>query len=338
MEKKKGRICVLATGGTIAGAAETPGDLFNYKSSNIHIDTLIANVIDGISEIAEIVNREQITQIDSQDMNDAVWLKLANRINELLTQDNIDGVVITHGTDTIEETAYFLNLVIKSRKPVVLVGSMRPSTAISADGPRNLHNAAAVAANQESAGRGVLVVLNDTIHCARAVSKTNTSLVNAFTSYDFGVMGYVLAGEPKFYTSTTRRHTYESEFDVSNINGLPKVDIVYAYAGSSAGTAINAFVNAGAKGLVIACAGNGGVSKETLSALDKARKEGIFVVRSTRVAGGIVTRNSSISDDEHDFVASDSLNPQKARILLQLVLLKNPDASAPEIQDYFYRY
>jgi L-asparaginase/glutamin-(asparagin-)ase len=333
----KGTIVILATGGTIAGAAQSATDTVAYKSAVTAVDKLIAGVPE-LSEVANVKGGEQIAQIGSQDMSDDVWLKLAKRVNELLAQRDIDGVVITHGTDTMEETAYFLNLVVKSNKPVVLVGAMRPGSAISADGQMNIYNAAAVAANPESKNRGVLVVMNDTIHGARAVTKTNTSLVNTFSNHDFGAMGYVLASEPKFYTMPTRIHTTKSEFDVRKLDTLPRVDIVYSYAGISSGVAVDALVKAGAKGIIHAGVGNGSVHKNILPALDEARKGGAIIVRSSRVGSGIVARNGELSDDEHDFVSADSLNPQKAKVLLQLILAKNPKATTKQIQEFFYKY
>ncbi|MCL1999827.1 MAG: type II asparaginase [Planctomycetes bacterium] len=333
----RGRIVILATGGTIAGAAETALDTVGYTSAVTPVDRLLAGLPE-LCQAAEVKGGEQIAQIGSQDMTDEVWLKLAKRTNALLAREDIDGVVITHGTDTMEETAYFLNLTVKSRKPAVLVGSLRPGSAISADGPMNIYNAAAVAAHPKAAGCGVLVVLNDTIHGARAVAKTSTFLLNAFTSPDFGVLGYVSAGEPKFYAAATRRHTVSSEFDVSALSALPQVDIVYGYAGAGAWVAVEAFVKAGAKGLVHAGVGNGGIHKDTLPALIDARKRGVMVARSSRVGGGLVVRNGEISDDAHDFVAADSLTPQKARVLLQLILACRPEATGRQVQEYFYQY
>ena len=333
----RGRIKILATGGTIAGAAQTATDVVGYTSAVTAVDALIANV-PQLSEVATVSGGEQIAQIGSQDMTDDVWLKLAKRVNELLAQSTIDGVVITHGTDTLEETAYFLNLVIKSEKPVVLVGAMRPGTAISADGPLNIYNAAAVAASPLSRGYGVLVVMNDTIHSARALTKTNTMLVNTFTSLDSGAIGYVMSGEPRFYSSPVRTHTTKSEFDISNLNALPKVEIVYSYANTDSGVAVKAFQTAGAKGIIHAGTGNGSIHKWTLPALDTAHKAGLVIVRSSRTPSGSVARNGEISDDDHDFVVSDSLNPQKAKILLQLILTKHDAKDTKTIQDLFYRY
>src|SRR5688572_25901973 len=188
-------IVVLATGGTIAGAASSDVQA-GYTSGQVGVEQLLA----AVPQAKKIANLrgEQIANIGSQDMNDSVWIKLATRINALLAQPDVSGIVITHGTDTIEETAYFLNLVVKSRKPVVLTGSMRPSTALSADGPLNFYNAVGVAASPEAAGRGVLVVVNDWIHGAGSLTKTSTTAVQTFLSPISGLIGTVSYGQPEF--------------------------------------------------------------------------------------------------------------------------------------------
>jgi L-asparaginase type II len=253
----------------------------------------------------------------------------------LLAQDDVDGIVITHGTDTIEETAYFLNLVVKSRKPVVIVGSMRPSTAISADGPINLYNAVIVAGSRDAVGKGVLVVLNDQINGARDVTKANTSTLDTFRSPELGLLGYLQDNRAHFYRMSTRRHTLESEFDVGTLDQLPPVDVVYSHANASR-VAIDAFVNAGDTGLVYAGVGDGSLAAQVRPALTEARRRGVVIVRSSRVGQGIVARNGEANDDELDFVVSDTLNPQKARILLMLALTKTRDTRA--IQRMFYTY
>jgi L-asparaginase len=248
----------------------------------------------------------------------------------------VDGIVITHGTDTIEETSYFLNLVVKSKKPVVIVGAMRPSTAISADGPINLYNAVILAGSDEAVGKGVLVALNDQINAAREVTKTNTSTADTFRSPELGFLGYMQGNKPYFYRQSTRRHTADSEFDVSGLDVLPQVDIVYGYANMGR-VAIDAFVAAGAKGIVHAGVGDGSLARPAVEpALIESRKNGVLIVRSSRVGNGIVARNGEAKDDELDFVVSDTLNPQKARILLMLALTKTTDTK--EIQRMFYTY
>ena len=268
-------------------------------------------------------------------MTNEYWLKLAKRVNELLQQPDVDGIVVTHGTDTLEETAYFLNLVAKSAKPVVIVGAMRPSTALSADGPINLYNAVLVAGSKEAVGKGVLVCMNDQINSARDVTKTNTSTADTFKSPELGVLGYIQGDRVAFYRLPARRHTLSSEFDISGADKLPNVEIAYGFANVSR-TTVDALAAAGVDGIVYAGVGDGNPSEVTEQALADARAKGILIVRSARVGNGIVARNSEVNDDKRDFVVSDTLNPQKARILLMIALTKTKDTK--EIQRMFYEY
>ena len=219
-------VVVLATGGTIAGAAASDVQA-GYTSGQVGVDQLLA-AVPQTKKLATL-RGEQIANIGSQDMNDEVWLKLARRVNELVAMPDVDGIVISHGTDTIEETAYFLNLVVKSKKPVVLTASMRPSTALSADGPLNFYNAVAVAANKDAAGRGVLVVINDWIHGASSLTKTSTTAVQTFLSPLRGLVGIVAYGEAEFYRGPVGRNTVDSEFSLDGVTALPRVDIVMAH-------------------------------------------------------------------------------------------------------------
>src|SRR5215470_1093557 len=255
-QQKKANVVILATGGTIAGAAAS-GTQAGYTSGAVTIDAMIAGV-PGIDKLATIKG-EQIANVSSQDMSFDILLKLVKRINELAAKGDVDGIVITHGTDTMEETAYFLNLATKSNKPVVLVGSMRPSTAVSADGPLNLYNAVAVAGDPRSQGRGVLVVMNDWIHAAHSLTKTSTTDVQTFMSPQRGLVGVVAYGKSDFYNSPRWKHTSKSEFDVSQVTKLPRVDIIYAYVDTPADL-IDASVANGAKGIVIAGVGNGSMN------------------------------------------------------------------------------
>jgi L-asparaginase len=243
--------------------------------------------------------------------------------------------VITHGTDTIEETGYFLNLVVKSKKPVVMTAAMRPSTALSADGPLNFFNAVAVAANKDAAGRGVLVVVNDWIHGASSLTKTSTTAVQTFLSPLRGIIGTVAYGEAEFYRGPVGKSTVDSEFSIDGVTALPRVDIVMAHENMD-GAIIDAAVAAGAKGVVIAGVGNGNMTKPALDALAAQAKKGIVCVRSSRVATGRVGRNVEVDDDKLGLIASDDLNPQKARVLLRLALLK-PRTPA-EMQRLFVEY
>ncbi|HTP67814.1 MAG TPA: type II asparaginase [Dongiaceae bacterium] len=325
-------VVVLATGGTIAGAAAS-GTQAGYTSGAVTIDAMLA-AVPGIRDLANIKG-EQIANVGSQDITFAIMLTVAKRCNEVLADKSVAGVVITHGTDTLEESAFFLNLVVKSDKPVVLVGSMRPSTAVSADGPLNLYDAVAVAADPNAKGRGVLVVMNDWIHAAHSLTKTSTTAVQTFLSPLRGLVGVSTYGKNDFYNSPSWKHTLGSEFDVSNLSTVPRVDILYAYADMSPDL-IDSSVANGAKGIIIAGVGNGNMNKASLDAAERAVKKGVVVVRSSRVATGSVGRNVEVNDDEMGFVASDELNPQKSRILLTLALLKPRTNS--ELQQLFQTY
>jgi L-asparaginase len=329
---QKPTVYVLATGGTIAGAGKT--DINSaYKSGAITVDQLLGAVPE-INDIANIKG-EQIANIGSQDMNTEVWLKLAKRANELLKQDGVDAIVITHGTDTQEETAYFLNLTIKSDKPVILVGSMRPSTAISADGPRNIYNAVACAVDKSSGGRGVMVVMDDKILGADDLSKTNTLSVGTFQNPNFGALGLMYNGKPIYNRKSEKRHTTKSEFDISRLDNLPQVEIILSYSNAT-DLFVNAAVNAGAKGIVTAGVGNGNMTTVMQNALAAAVKNGVAVVRSSRIATGPTAQWDEIDDDKLGFAASWYVNPYRARVLLMLALTKTNDYR--EIQRMFTEY
>ena len=329
----KKAIAIIATGGTIAGKASSSTETACYKAALLPINELIDEV-PALQDIAA-VSGEQLAQLDSADMTVDVWLALAARINELLSSPAVDGIVVTHGTDTMEETAYFLNLVVKSAKPVVLVGALRPANVMSTDGPMNLYNAVLLATADEAAGNGVLVSLNDTINCSRDVTKTNTALQDAFKAPELGYLGYIQAGRPYFYRRPARKHTYAAEFDLAGLAALPKVAIFYAHVDSDCCLA-DAAVAAGAKGIVVAGVGNGGMSAVIRDHLAALARRGIVIVRSTRVSSGIVTRNSAVNDDQCRFIAADTLSPQKARILLMLALTRTNDPA--EIQRMFFEY
>jgi L-asparaginase len=330
--QKKANVVILATGGTIAGAAAT-GTQAGYKSGAVGIDTMIA-AVPGISELANIKG-EQVANVGSQDMSFAILLTVAKRINELAKASDVDGFVITHGTDTLEESAFFLNLTVKTDKPVVMVGSMRPSTAVSADGPLNLYNAVGVAVDPEARSRGVLVVMNDWIHGAHSLTKTSTTAVQTFMSPLRGLVGVAAYGKNDFYTRPEWKHTMQSEFDIAQVTAMPRVDIIFADIDMSPDL-IDAAAANGAKGIVIAGVGNGNMNKASIEAAARAVKKGVMVVRSSRVATGSVGRNVEINDDELGFIASDELNPQKARILLSLALLARPTPA--QVQTMFQTY
>jgi len=326
------RIRVLATGGTIAGA-QTGDARRGYHAAVLSIDALVA-AVPRLATLARL-EVEQVAAIGSQDMDEAVWLRLAARTQAALAEPDLAGVVITHGTDTMEETGYFLNLVVRSAKPVVLVGAMRPATAISADGPMNLYNAVAVAAHPGVHGRGVLIVANDEIHFARELAKTNTTQVGTFRSGHRGLAGLVNAGRLHLYAPPVRRNTVASEFSLAGLASLPRVDIVYAHAGMGR-ELIDAAVRAGARGLVLAGVGDGNAGAAALAALADAAQAGVAVVRSSRTGGGVVERDIEVDDDRLGFIAADELNPQKARVLLQLGLTRTRDVAA--LQAMFFAY
>jgi L-asparaginase len=277
----------------------------------------------------------QVSSLGSQDMNDELWVMLATEVNRLLAEPDVDGVAITHGTDTMEETAYFLNLVVKSDKPVVLTGSMRPSTSLGADGPLNIYNAVGVASDPRAIGRGVLVVANDDIHDARAMTKRHTTDVQTFVSPEVGLLGVCLFDDREFSRSPARAHTTATPFAVVTGQVLPRVDVIYAHAGMSPDV-IDGVVANGAKGVIVAGVGDGNMTTAALAAVKRAIGKGIVVVRSTRVGEGMVRRNIEVDDDTVGTVASKELNPAKARVLLKLALIQTSDPR--RVQELFDTY
>ncbi len=323
-------IVLLATGGTIAGSGEG-ASLGRYKSGELGVKELL-KAIPSLNKIARIQG-EQISNIGSQDVNEEVWFKLAQSAQEWLDDSRIQGVVITHGTDTLEESAYFLNLVLHSTKPIVLAGAMRNAVSLSADGALNLYNAVSVAVNEKSANKGVLVVMDDSIFSAREVAKTHTTHTSTFKALNSGAIGSVYYGKTRYYMQPLRKHTIESEFFLSQLKTpLPKVDIIYTHAGMTLDL-FQASLNSHAKGVVIAGVGNGNVSGGFLKAIQEASKMGVLIVRSSRVGSGEVTAGEI---DDNAFITSDNLNPQKARVLLQLALTKTKDKA--KIQEMFEEY
>ncbi|EAH5553217.1 L-asparaginase [Campylobacter upsaliensis] len=329
MAEAKPKVAILATGGTIAGSIDSAVATTGYTAGVVGVDVLI-KAVPEIQNLAKIEG-QQIANIDSSNMRDEIWLKLAQEINKLFAS-GVDGVVITHGTDTMEETAYFLNLTIKSDKPVVLVGAMRPSTAISADGPKNLYNAVALAADKNA--KGVMVAMNDKIQSARAVVKTHTLNVDAFSSPDFGDMGYIVDGKVYFYNNVAKAHTKKTPFDVKNLKELPKVDILYSYSNDGSGVAAKALFENGTKGIVVAGSGAGSIHEAQKEVLKELLTKGLKVAVSSRVVAGRVA--VSEADKKLGFISAEDLNPQKARVLLMLALTKTNDPK--KIQEYFLKY
>ena len=330
--RSRPRIVIVATGGTIAGTAES-ATAAGYQSGGVAVDILIA-AVPQMQRFAD-VRGVQVSSVGSQDMDDGLWVVLATEVNRLLAAPDVDGVAITHGTDTMEETAYFLNLVVKSDKPVVLTGSMRPSTSLGADGPLNIYNAVGVAADPRAKGRGVLVVANDDIHDARAITKRHTTDVQTFVSPEAGLVGVCLFDDHEFMRSPVRAHTTATPFTVAAGQLLPRVDVIYAHAGMSPDVIDGAVAN-GAKGLIIAGVGAGNMTTPALEAVKRAIGQGVVVVRSTRVGDGIVRRNIEVDDDSVGTVASKELNPAKARVLLKLALTQTSDPK--RVQEFFDTY
>ena len=319
------KIVILATGGTIAGVGDA-GKTAGYQPGAL----TAADLIGAVPELGELgtIEAVQVCNINSDDITDSIWIELAETINSMAQDPDVAGFVITHGTDTMEETAYFLNLTVKTEKPVVLTGSMRPSTSISADGPMNLYEAACVAASEEAVGKGVLVVFSDRIYSARSVTKTSTYHVTAIAAGEMGAIGVVRDGSVYLYESPEKKHTYMSEFDVSSADTLPKVSILYFAAGADPD--LLAYAAKHSDGIVIAGAGAGEFSEAYKGVIEGLS---IPVVISSRIDDGIILPENLLCDKT---IAADNLSPQKAAILLKLALMKTKDQE--EIQKLFFAY
>ncbi len=325
-------VVVLATGGTIAGAGASALNSASYSAAKVPVDKLLA----GLPELSGIakVRGEQVFQIASESFTNDNLLALARRVSALAKQGDVDGIVITHGTDTLAETAYFLSLTVHTAKPIVVVGSMRPGTALSADGALNLVDAVTVAAAQDAQGKGVLVTMNDEIQSARDVNKDVNIQTGAFKS-QWGPLGMVVEGRNYWFRTLDKRHTTRSEFDIDTLDKLPQVDIVYAY-GSVQPTALDALVSAGSQAIIHAGTGNGSVADRMVPALQRARAGGVLIVRASRVPYGFVLRNAEQPDDKYDWVVAHDMRPEKARILTMLALTKTRDTR--ELQRMFWEY
>lgn len=330
----RARVVILATGGTIAGAGAGAAASATYQAATVPVDRLIAGVPE-LTNLAEVTG-EQVFQIASESFTNAHLLELGRRVNERLKQDDVDGLVITHGTDTIEETAFFLNLVIRSEKPIVVVGSMRPGTAMSADGMLNLYSAVAVARSPDARGKGVLVVMNDEIHAGRDVLKAANIRTDAFGS-PWGPLGMVVEGQTYWFRQPVKRHTVHSEFDIERLEAaLAPVEIAYGY-GNVSDAAYRAFAEAGVAAIVHAGTGNGSVPQQLVPTLRELREKGLHILRAARVTGGgFVLRNAEQPDDEYDWIVAHDLNPQKARILAAVALTQTTDTA--ELQRIFWEY
>ncbi|AVP58958.1 type II asparaginase [Pulveribacter suum] len=325
-------VVVLATGGTIAGAGASAMNSATYTAAKVPVDKLLA----GLPELSQVarVSGEQVFQIASESFTNDNLLTLARRVSQLVKQPDVDGIVVTHGTDTLAETAYFLGLTVHTDKPIAVVGSMRPGTALSADGALNLVNAVHVAASKDARGKGVLVTMNDEIQTARDVNKDVNIQTGAFKS-QWGPLGMVVEGRNYWFRAPIKRHTQQSEFNIDTIERLPQVDIVYAY-GNVQPTAVQALVAGGAKALIHAGTGNGSVADRMVQPLRDAQAQGVMIVRSSRVPYGFVLRNAEQPDDKYDWVAAHDMRPEKARLLTMLALARG--ASTSELQRMFWEY
>jgi len=335
MAAQRPTVYVVATGGSISGLGPHRFDYILYPElgQRLSIEEMLARIPE-VNDLAEI-QAENLIRIGSGSIGPTEWLQLAQRINALLsTAHPPQGVVVTHGTATLEESAYFLHLTVKSERPVVVTGAMRPPTAVGTDADLNLLDAIRLAACPDAAGRGVLTVLNNEIQSARDVTKTNTFRVDTFSSRDLGLLGYVDSdGQVVFYRNITRLHTAATPFDMRGRETLPRVDIVYAYGGAD-GVQIDALRQHGTDGLVLAGFGGGSYPSAFLDAGKHAVQAGIPVVLASRsTAGRVIMTPQKASAG---FIVSDDLLPQKARILLMLALSMTRDRQT--IQELFYQY
>lgn len=330
----KNNVVVVATGGTIAGAGASSTNSATYTAAKVPVDALL-NAVPQIQNLANVTGIQAL-QVASESITDKELLSLARQINDLLKKPDVHGVVITHGTDTLEETAFFLNLVIHSDKPIVLVGSMRPSTAMSADGPLNLYSAVALAADESAKGKGVLVLMNDSIFAARDVTKTINIHTNAFAS-QWGALGSLVEGKAYWFRNSAKRFNNRSEFNIEQIQAdkLPLVQIVYGY-GNMLPDAYEAYAKAGAQAIIHAGTGNGSVANYIVPTLKNLQQQGVQIVRASRVPQGFVLRNAEQPDDQYGWVVAHDLNPQKAKLLTALALTKTKDPK--QIQRMFWEY
>ncbi len=309
-DRDRRTVVIIATGGTIAGTGRK-GRETGYTSGTLDVSELI-DAVPGIGEIADI-RAIQICNVNSDDITSKIWIELTDTVNRLSRDEAVAGFVITHGTDTMEETAYFLNMTVKTDKPVVLTGSMRPSTSISADGPMNLYQSVCVAAAKESRGKGVLVVFSNRIFSARSVKKMSTYNVMAISAGEAGCIGVIRDDEAIFHDVPTKSHTVNTEFNVRNGDILPRVQILYFAVDSDTG--ILEYAASRFDGLVIAGAGAGEFSREYKDIISTLRSP---VVVSSRVNDGIITQDAVLCENT---IAANDLSPQKAAILLRLAIM-----------------
>lgn len=329
------KVRIISVGGTIDSTAAERINLANYggDSPRIPVEKMVQQIPE-LKTIADISVEEDMLPKGGPGRTMATVLKVAKRVNEIFEKEpDITGIVITQGTNNLEESAYFLHLTVHSSKPVIFVGAQRPSTAISSDGWLNLYNAIRIAVAPESPGRGVLLAMNDEINSARDVKKTAAYRVEAFQSPDLGFLGYADPDKVVYYRLPTRRNTINSEFNASTIDSLPQVDVQFSYLEASGGP-IDALVAEGAKGIVIDGSGAGSPSTQQDAAIKRALEKGVIVVATTRTGTGRVL--ATIARKKSGVIPGDNLTAQKARILLQLALTKTSDPK--EIKRMFDEY
>ena len=320
------RIVVIGMGGSISTVGRHPLDLYEYGQ---HARPL--QVGEVLEMFAEVLGGFDIVPVpfralDSAAADPALWLELNREITRVAGSSGVDGIVVLHGTSTLEETAYFLHLAAKVDAPIVLTGSQRPPNALGSDAGINIVNALRVAADAQARGAGVLVVMNDEIQCAREVTKASNFSLHAFRTPDFGVLGHVGPdGSVSMYRRPTRRHAPDTEFDVLQLDTLPAVEVAYSYAGAS-GRAIAAFVEDGVRGIVVCGTPPGRPSPAQRRALVDAIAKGVLVVQCSRAGSGrVVPRGDDLAAG---FIGADDLNGQKARILAMLALTQTSDRDA----------
>lgn len=324
------RVAIIATGGTIAGTGQL-GKTASYRAGEISVETIISS-IPMIKEIADI-ETIQLFNVDSNEMGPTKWLELTKVVNEVARREDIDGIVVTHGTDTLDETAYFLNLTIYTQKPVVITGAMRPATATSADGPFNLYQAVCLAVNENARGQGVMALFSSTIYGARDVQKVNNYKIDAFDQKSFGCLGYMQDEKVYFYSKTFKTHTIHSIFAFGELAQLPEVAIAYFYAGAKASVLENLAKDH--QGIILVGSGSGNYNQEWLTTIKNLSKQGIVFVRASRVPAGLIF-DDEVFDPHHLCIPANTLSPQKARVLLMLALSKTKDLS--QIKSIFEQY
>jgi L-asparaginase len=331
----KKNIVIVGTGGGIT-SRQVSASNSKFSQNYLTIDGLLS-IIPGIQNVANI-STDEIMNKKSQNIDTESLLKIANRVNRHANNPSTHGIIITHGTDTMEETAYFLNLVIQTDKPIVVTGATRPSNHMSSDAFSNLLDAAIVASHKQSKGKGVLVVMNSNIFSARGTKKLGTNFTDSINTLDSGLIGHVLNKKVYMYQKSIKTHTYNSIFNIKTIKTLPYVPIIYAHAQINP-KSVTAILKSNPKGIIIAGVGNGNISDTVLKKIiehNKKAKPKVITVKSSRTGRGPVLPAIEFNDSKHGFITANNLSPQQARILLRVALTKTKTTSV--IQTYFNTY